>query len=103
MRGRFIGRSQRRELELKEESVSPAWDEVIDLLARGTTPAEVVAFRPSAAALQRIDDLLGRLKDETLTPEESKEMDQYLFARTRHEPCQGLQRKNVAKMPRDAI
>ncbi|HZK81066.1 MAG TPA: hypothetical protein VFC46_08370 [Humisphaera sp.] len=83
--------------------MSPAWDEVIDLLARGTTPAEVVAFRPSAAALQRIHDLLGRLKDETLTPEESKEMDQYLLLEYVMSLAKARARENVTKMPHDAV
>jgi hypothetical protein len=83
--------------------MSPAYEEVVDLIARGTTPAEIVAFRPSEAALQRVRDLLERLKDETLTPEASDEMDEHLFIEHFMRLAKARARENVAKTPRDAI
>ncbi len=42
-----------------------AYEEVIDFIAAGTTPQNVIAFRPSEAAQERVTDLLslsGRVK-----------------------------------------
>ena len=37
-----------------------AYQEVIDFIAAGTTPQNVVAFRPSEAAQARVEDLMAR-------------------------------------------
>jgi hypothetical protein len=57
---------------------SRAYDEVIEFIAAGSTPSEVIAFRPSAAAKARVTDLVTREKTGTLTPEETLELDHYL-------------------------
>ncbi len=41
-----------------------AYEEVIDFIAAGTTPQNVIAFRPSEAAQERVTDLLSRDKED---------------------------------------
>ena len=55
-----------------------AYEEIIDFIAAGTTPQNVVVFRPSEAAQERVADLLARAKDDELLPEEKSELDHYL-------------------------
>ncbi len=55
-----------------------AYDEMIDLIAAGTTPQNVIAFHPSAQVQQRVDDLLSRLKEGDITPGERTELEHYL-------------------------
>lgn len=50
--------------------------EVIGFLARGPRPAEIVAFRPSAAAVERSQELLQRNREGALTPAEEVELDE---------------------------
>ena len=54
------------------------YEEVIDFIAAGTTPQNVIAFRPSEAARERVADLLAREKEDNLSPEEKSELDHYL-------------------------
>lgn len=68
---------------LKEYSVwdmntIKAYEEVVDFIAAGTTPQNVIAFRPSEAAQARVEDLLAREKDGELLPAEKSELDHYL-------------------------
>ena len=55
-----------------------AYEEVIDFIAAGTTPQNVIDFRPSNAAQERLDDLLSREKEGLLSAEEKFELDHYL-------------------------
>jgi hypothetical protein len=55
-----------------------AYEEVVDFIAAGTTPQNVIAFRPSAAAQARVEDLLGREKEGGLSAAEKSELDHYL-------------------------
>ena len=59
-------------------AANPAWLEVIDFLAAGTTPEALIAFRPSASVQERIADLLSRNQDGTLSSEEQSELDDFL-------------------------
>jgi hypothetical protein len=55
-----------------------AYEEVVDFIAAGTTPQNVIAFRPSEAAQERVEDLLSREKEGELSPAEKSELDHYL-------------------------
>jgi hypothetical protein len=55
-----------------------AYEEVVDFIAAGTTPQNVIAFRPSEAAQARVEDLLSREKEGELSPAEKSELDHYL-------------------------
>jgi hypothetical protein len=59
-------------------STSKAYQEVIDFIAAGTTPQNVVAFRPSAETEERVTDLLSRQKDSSLDAAEASELEHYL-------------------------
>jgi hypothetical protein len=50
--------------------------EVIDFLGRGPRPQEIVAFRPSAAAVERSRELLRRNKEGRLPPAEEAELEE---------------------------
>ena len=49
--------------------------EVLSFLARGPQPSEIIAFRPSEAAVERVHELLRRSKQGSLPSEEEAEMD----------------------------
>lgn len=58
--------------------VNRAYEEVIELIAAGSSPSKVIAFRPSTAAKERVADLVHREKAEGLTADETSELDHYL-------------------------
>jgi len=55
-----------------------AYDEFVDLIAAGTTPSGVVAFQPSDATKDRVEDLIRREKTGGLSDEETAELNHYL-------------------------
>ncbi len=55
----------------------PAYLELIDFIAGGTTPEQVIAFRPSAEAQQRVEQLIRRAKEDCLAPDEQAELDHF--------------------------
>lgn len=55
-----------------------AYEEVIDFLAAGRTPSEIIAFRPSEEARGRVYDLVAREKGDGLSAEEATELDDYM-------------------------
>jgi hypothetical protein len=59
-------------------STNRAYEEVIDFIAAGTSPSNLVAFQPSEEAKQRVSYLIEREKSATLTPEEKSELDHYM-------------------------
>jgi len=50
--------------------------EVIEFLARGPQPSDIVAFRPSAATVTRASELLEKNRESTLTIEERVELNE---------------------------
>ncbi len=52
-----------------------AYDEMVDLFARGSSPSEIVQFRPSPAAQERARCLLQRNKSGDLTADEAAELE----------------------------
>lgn len=74
-------------------SVSSAYREIIDFIAEGIAPEDLVAFHPSETAKKQVADLVYREKTTGLTAEETAELNHYLElehlmrlakARTRH-------------------
>ena len=59
-------------------STSPAYLEIIDFIASGSTPAAVAQFQPSAEAQQRVAQLILREKATGLPPEEKAELDHFI-------------------------
>ena len=58
--------------------MTPAYDEVIEFLARGMTPQELVEFQPSAAASPRFEWLVRKEKSEGLLAEEREELERVM-------------------------
>jgi hypothetical protein len=56
----------------------PAYNEIIDFIAAGSTPGGIVNFRPSAAAKERVALLIQREKSIGLSPEETSELNHYM-------------------------
>ena len=54
------------------------YEEVIDFLAAGRSPAEIIKFRPSDEARARVYDLVAREKGDGLSAEEAMELDDYM-------------------------
>ncbi len=57
---------------------SPVYEEIVDFIVAGTMPDSLAAFQPSAAAKERVADLIHREKTEGLTPDETAELDHYM-------------------------
>jgi len=55
-----------------------AYEEIIDWLASGFTPEDLVAYRPSEAVRERVADLIQQEKTVGLTPAEAEEMAHFL-------------------------
>ena len=58
--------------------IAPIDDDFLNYLVEKATAAEILAFQPSAKALERAETLLDRSSEGTLTPEERAELDQML-------------------------
>jgi hypothetical protein len=55
-------------------SQTRAYEEVIDFIAAGSTPQDLVAFRPSEAMRRQVADLVNREKTSSLTLDEVAEL-----------------------------
>lgn len=56
----------------------PAYFEFIDFIAAGTTPEQIIAFRPSPLAQERVEELIAKLRNDRLSPDEQSELDYFL-------------------------
>ena len=59
-------------------AVPKAYEEIVDFIAAGTSPQNVIAFRPSEAARQRVWSLVEREKTKSLSQAEASELEHYL-------------------------
>ena len=59
-------------------AASPAYFEIIDFIATGTTPEAVVHFQPSPEAQHRLANLIELEKSGPLTAEDKAELDHFL-------------------------
>lgn len=55
-----------------------AYQEVVDFIAAGTTPRNVITFRPSEESQERVADLIYREKTGKLLSGEKSELDHYM-------------------------
>lgn len=58
-------------------TIEKVYDEIVDLFARGSSPADVLQFRPSPAAQEKARYLLDRNKSGDLTEDEAAELEQW--------------------------
>jgi hypothetical protein len=54
------------------------YDEIIDRIALSTGPKDIVSFRPSDAANQRVAELIRKEKEARLSEDEKAELDEYV-------------------------
>ena len=59
-------------------TATPAYFEIIDFIAAGTTPEAVADFRPSPQAQRRVAELIEREKVLALSQEEEAELDHFM-------------------------
>jgi hypothetical protein len=59
-------------------NTTKVYNEIIEFIAGGTTPQSVIDFKLSNAAQDRLEDLVYAHQTGELTPEEKKELDQFL-------------------------
>jgi len=69
---------KRRNLMTIATKTVQAYEEVIEFIAAGTSPGEIIAFQPSEATKQRVADLIYREKTTGLNPDEESELDHYM-------------------------
>lgn len=55
----------------------PVYDDLVNLLAKNANPDEVLSFQLSSDKQRRLDDLLSKNRDGTLSPQESAELDAF--------------------------
>ena len=54
------------------------FDEIVDFITSTPRPEQILGFKPSAAAQERLEDLLFKKREETLDDIEKHELEQYL-------------------------
>jgi hypothetical protein len=59
------------------EAAHPAFREMIDFLAGGPAPEQIVGFKISLAAQTRLEELLDKNREDSLTSDEAAELDVY--------------------------
>lgn len=62
---------------LKAAATHPVYREMMDFLASGPTPQQIIEYKISPSAQERLEDLLDKNREEGLTNEESVELDVY--------------------------
>lgn len=55
-----------------------AYEEIVDFIASGTRPDDVIDFQPSEATQQRVAELIYQEKTSDLSAEEKSELDHYM-------------------------
>lgn len=60
--------------------MSRAYDEIVEFIARGSTPDAVAGFEPSQETKSYVADLLHKQKTDGLTEEEEAELGHFLQA-----------------------
>lgn len=55
-----------------------AYEEIVDFIAAGMTPSDVVRFQVSPATKETVERLIGKEKEVGLSPEETSELEHFL-------------------------
>ena len=69
---------QIQSIEESDPLPRPLSREITDFLAENPTTQQIMAFKVSAAAQERLENLLGKNREEALSPGERAELDTYL-------------------------
>ncbi len=62
---------------MTSDAASPAYDEMIQFLARGATSQQILAFKLSSGAQARLEQLLDKNRAAGLATEEASELEAY--------------------------
>jgi hypothetical protein len=62
---------------LKAAATHPVYDEMMKFLASSPTPEQIIDFKISTGAQERLEELLEKNREESLTETESAELDVY--------------------------
>ena len=62
---------------LKMAATHPVYREMMDFLASSPTSKQIAAFKVSPSAQERVEELLGKNRESSLTDEEAVELDVY--------------------------
>ena len=54
-----------------------AYDDIVNFFARGSTATDVLSYRPSPEAQERVQYLLAKNKSAELTPDEAAELERF--------------------------
>lgn len=60
-------------------SMTRAYEEIIDFIAAGMTPESLLDFQPSEVVKERVEDLIFREKTGNLSTDEKTELEHYLM------------------------
>ena len=58
--------------------MTKVYEEIVDFIAGGSTPADVAEFQPSDESRRHVSELLDRQKNDSLSGEEAAELAHYL-------------------------
>ena len=75
-----------------------AYEEIAEFIAAGTSPSEVISFRPSEAVKERVAELIHREKISGISPEEQSEIDHYLHLEYLMRLVKARARRHVSNM-----
>ncbi len=59
-------------------NTTKVYEEIIDFIAAGTRPDDVIVYQPSESTKKRVANLIKREKNIGLTPDEKSELDHYM-------------------------
>lgn len=62
----------------KVKAPEPIYMELVDFVAGGTTPEDIVAFHPSPQAQKRLAELIERERQSQLSAEQATELNHFL-------------------------
>lgn len=63
---------------VSEDAELPLYQEIIDLLTSGPTATQLLAFKISSAAQERLEELLDKNREKEITAEERAELNTYV-------------------------
>ena len=58
---------------------SKAYEDIINFIAAGISPMQIIKFKPSKESNTRVTELLDRERNQSLTTTEKSELDHYLL------------------------
>jgi hypothetical protein len=62
----------------KNMNAARVYDEFVEFIAAGSSPQNVIAFRPSEKTRKRVFNLIEREREEGLSADEKSELDHYM-------------------------